>query len=230
MNKKNDRKYYRFDMDLKLMNILASVLYIIFFIYIYANTYFATFEFTYLALLGLFLYFALHEICHGIGYALYAKNKKNIKFGVVMEKGVFYAMCQEEISREGIIVSLIFPIIILTIIPLPFAIYYKSSIILFYSITNLIGAIGDILLIKLVLELPKDITYIDYDNNIGAYFLCNEDISEFKSLGLKCAESKKHEEKLINKGISSLYISDFSKKFFLILGAIIILLFIANMI
>lgn len=224
------RNYYRFDMDLKLMNALASILYIIFFIYLFSNTYFDTFDFSFLALIILFLYFALHEICHGIGYALYTKNKKNIKFGAILEKGVFYAMCQEEISKKGIIVSLIFPIIILTIIPLPFALYFKNSLVFFLAITNLIGAIGDIFLIKLVLKLPNDITYIDYDNNIGAYFICNEDISNIKSLGLKCAETNKHEEKLINQDIKSIYISDLSKKIFIIFGVILILLFIINMI
>lgn len=232
MTKKKEqlRKYYRFDMDLKLMNILASILYVIFFIYLYSNTYYDIFDFNFLALLSLFLMFALHEICHGIGYALYAKNKKNIKFGAVLEKGVFYAMCQEEISKQGIIVSLLFPILILTLIPLPFALYFKSSLILFLAITNLIGAIGDILLIKLVLKLPKNITYIDYDNNIGAYFLCNEDISNIKSLGLKCAENNIHDEKLINKDIKSIYISKASKKYFIIFGAILILLLVINMI
>ncbi|MDE6141484.1 MAG: DUF3267 domain-containing protein, partial [Bacilli bacterium] len=164
------KNYYRFDMDLKTMNILASILYIIFFVYLFGNTYFSQFEFSLLAIILMLAYFALHEICHGIGYALFAKDKKNIKFGAILEKGVFYAMCQEEISKTAIIVSLIFPILILTIIPLPFAYLYKNSLVLFLAMTNLIGAIGDIFLIKLVLKLPKNITYIDYDNNIGAYF------------------------------------------------------------
>ncbi len=231
MNKKQkQRKYYRFDMDLKLMNILASLLYIILFIFIFANNYFDTLDFSFIAIMGLFLYFAFHEICHGIGYALFAKNKRNIKFGIVMEKGVFYAMCQEEISKKGIIVSLLFPILILTLIPLPLAFYYKNSLILFYALTNFVGAIGDILLTVLVLKLPKDITYIDFDNNIGAYFLCDSDISNVKSLGLKCAKSDTYEEKLIDKSIPYLYISSPSKKIFAILGVLLILLFILNMI
>ncbi len=228
--KQNIKKYYRFDMDIKLMNILASILYVLFFIYLFGNTYFSTFDFSLVAIILMFLYFALHEICHGIGYALFAKNKKNIKFGAILEKGVFYAMCQEEISKKAIIVSLLFPILILTLIPIPFAIIFKNSLLLFLSITNLIGAIGDILLIKLVLKLPKNITYIDYDNNIGAYFLCDEDISNVKSLGLNCHETKIHDENLINKDIKTIYISEPSKKFFIIMGVILILLFIINMI
>lgn len=228
--KEQPKKYYRFDMDLKLMNILASILYIIFFIYLFGNTYFSTFDFSLLVIVLMFLYFALHEICHGIGYAIFAKNKKNIKFGAILEKGVFYAMCQEEISRTAIIVSLLFPILILTLIPLPFAFIYKNSLILFLSITNLIGAIGDLLLIKLVLKLPKSISYIDYDNNIGAYFLCDEDISNVKSLGLKCHETKTHDEKLINKEIKTIYVSKSSKYFFIIIGAILILFLFINMI
>lgn len=232
MAKKNNKKknYYRFDMDIKLMNILASIFYIAFFIYIFSNSYFNTFEFDFLALMGLFVYFGLHELCHGLGYALFAKDKKNIKFGAILEKGVFYAMCQEEINKKGIIVSLIFPILILTLIPLPFALYLKSSVLLFYAITNLIGAIGDILMIILIFKLPKDITYIDFDNNIGAYFICDEDISSITSLGLKCAKTDSYEEKLIDKSIPRIYISPSSKKYFIIFAVLIILLFIINMI
>lgn len=230
MKKKITKKYYRFDMDLNIMNIIASILYILFFIYLFGNKYFSTFNFTILTIIFLLLYFALHEICHGIGYAIFAKDKKNIKFGAILEKGVFYAMCQEEISRAGIIVSLIFPILILTLIPLPFALYYKNSLILFLSITNLIGAIGDILLINLVIKLPRSITYIDYDNNIGAYFICDEDISNIKSLGLKCNDSNNHDLSLINKDIKTIYISKTSQKIFIIICVILIILFIINMI
>lgn len=229
-NKKNIKKYYRFDMNIKTMNILASIFYVIFFIYLFANTYFSEFEFDFIALLGLFVYFGLHEICHGIGYALFAKDKKNIKFGVIMEKGVFYAMCQEEISRVGILVSLMFPIIILTILPLPFAFIYKNSIVLFFTITNLIGAIGDMLLAVLVLKLPKNITYIDFDNNIGAYFICDKDISNISSLGLKCEKSGEYDDKLIDTSIPYIYVSSSSKKFFIVFVIILILLLLINMI
>lgn len=238
MSKKNNKKknYYRFDMDMKVMNILASILYIAFYIYVFAssyifsNSYFNTFEFDFLGLMGLFVYLVLHELCHGLGYALFAKDKKNIKFGAILEKGVFYAMCQEEINKKEIIVSLIFPVLILTLIPLPFALYLKSSVLLFYAITNLIGAIGDIFMIILIFKLPKDITYIDFDNNIGAYFICDEDISSITSFGLNCAKTDTYDEKLIDKSIPRVYISPSSKKYFLIFAILIILLFIINMI
>lgn len=175
---------------------------------------------------GMILYFGLHEIFHGIGYSIFANNKKKIKYGVMLEKGVLYAMCQEEISKKGIIISLLFPIIFLTIIPIIVGGIFSLKFLLIYAIINLIGAIGDITMLLLILKFPSDVTYIDYDNVIGAYFLSKEDLSKYKSIGMKYIESGIHSEKLINENIQFIYISKISWIILFILGIFLILSFI----
>lgn len=221
------KKYYRFDLNAKTLNILASILYIIFFIWLF-NRY--DFSIDFIILLIFIIYLSIHEICHGLGFSLFAKNKKNIKYGVVAEKGIFYALCQEEINRTGILISLMFPILILTVIPLIINIFINNPTILFLAMSNLIGAIGDIFLIILVLKLPKDITYIDFDNNIGAYFICDKDISKVKSFGLKCEDCGNYDKSLIDKSIPFIYISSPSKKFFVFFFILLIVLLIIYMI
>ncbi len=224
------KKYYKFELSMTLMNILCIVLFIFAFV-LFAfldmniNT-LLPFNSAFFFWIILIFYLFLHEVFHGIGFSLFVKDKKHIKFGIMLEKGVFYAMCQEEISKTGSLVSLLFPLIFLTILPILIWIVVPLDILFVLAIFNLIGAIGDISLCLLVLKLPKDIQYIDYDNVVGAYFLSNQDLSQIKSIGLKCSEVGNHEESLINRSIPFAYISKPSK----IVGIIFILIILLNII
>lgn len=205
-------KYYKFEINMKLLNILAIVIFIL--VYIIAmiinpnvlNIINEDYNFVYVYL-GMFGYFFAHELLHGIGYSLFVKNKKNIKYGIKLEQGVFYAMCQEEISKLGIIISLLMPTIFLTFFSLPIGIVFDLPIIILYAIINLIGAVGDIVLLLLVIKLPKNIKYIDYDNTIGAYFLSDTDLSNIKSFGISCTQTGEHNLELIDSNHKLIYIS-----------------------
>lgn len=205
------KKYYKFELNMILMNILVIVIYIG--IYILCGVFnpsllnLGTNTDAALFFLGMIGYFILHEIVHGIGYSIFAKDKKNIKFGIMLERGVLYAMCQEEISRKGIIVSLLLPIFVLTFFTGIIGTIFHLNFLINYSILNLVGAIGDITMFIFLLRLPKDITYIDYDNVIGAYFISDEDLSKYSSKSMKFIESGKHNKSLINKELKRIYIS-----------------------
>ena len=153
------KKYYKFDLDLIIANIFAIVLLIIGMIFYFITFKKGTFNDKYfgIELLLLLSYFALHEIFHGIGYSLFAKDKKNLKYGAALEKGVFYAMCQEEISKTAIIISLLFPLIFLTLVTGIIAIVFKIPYLLLLSIINFSGAAGDIIVLFFIPKLPKDI-------------------------------------------------------------------------
>ncbi len=224
------KKYYKFQLNMKVMNVLCIVLFILAFFL------FALLDIQINAILPnnssfffwiiLIFYLFLHEIFHGIGFSLFSKYKKNIKFGVMLEKGVFYAMCQEKISKVGSLVSLVFPLFFLTILPLFVWIIVPIDLFFVLAIFNLIGAIGDISLCLLVLKLPKGIQYIDYDNAVGAYFLSDEDLSKITSIGLRCTEVGVDNESLVNQNIPMIYISKPSK----ILGIVLILVVLINII
>lgn len=189
-----EEKYYKYELDVKKMNVIILIAFIPFTILmcVFPIFFSTAFDRFYLTFAGLLIVFALHEVLHGIGYSFFAKDKKKIKYGVALEKGVLYAMCQDMISKKGIIVSLILPLIVLTFILGIVGIIIKSSLLIFLAVINLLGAIGDIMMIILTLKLPKDIKYIDYNADIGAYFISKEDISKINTFGLKCIESGTH--------------------------------------
>ena len=89
------KKYYKFDLDVVVANVVAIVVLGILMVLYLMYKKSGTFYYGGIGIIVMFLYFALHEIFHGIGYSLYVKNKMNIKYGAVLEKGVFYAMCQK---------------------------------------------------------------------------------------------------------------------------------------
>ena len=221
------KKYYKFDLDIVVANIVAIVILVLSFLLYLLLRKEGNLFFPGIGIVIMLLYFILHEIFHGIGYSLFAKNKKNIKYGAILEKSVFYAMCQEPINKKAIIVSLLFPLIFLTIITGIIGIIFKIDGLIILSILNLSGASGDILMLFLIFKLPDDIKYIDYDNNIGCYFVSKHDLSKYKSFGVKFIESKEHKDSLINKKIPRIYISKSSKPVlvFLVILSIILIIF-----
>ncbi len=220
------KKYYKFELDMIIANILALVLMIgVFLLYVF---YKKTLEIDYngFYLLIMLFYFALHEIFHGLGYLIFVKNKKNIKYGCVLEKGVFYAMCQEKISKDAILISLMFPLVFLTGIAGLIGLIFNIDILCLLAIINLAGAAGDLLMFFFILKLPKDIKYIDYDNVIGCYFVSDKDLSKYKGFGIKYTESGEDKKELINTSIPKIYISKQSLPVLIVLVILTIVLLI----
>lgn len=194
------RKYYKYELNMVVMNILSVVLFIVPIILIASSGYIIELEvINGLWFIGMLLYLMVHELFHGIGYSLFATDIKNIKYGIALEKGVLYAMCQERINKVGILVSLLFPLIFLTIIPLPIALYYHIDWLLMYAIINLGGAVGDIMMSLLIITAPNDIEYIDYNNDIGAYLISKHDLTKHKMIGFKVTETGEASKKKVDK-------------------------------
>ena len=221
-------KYYKFTLNMVLMNVLSIVLFIAAGVLVFACGYEFNFKFTnpgmpMLISFGCFGYLFLHEICHGIGYTIFAKNKKNIKYGIALEKGVLYAMCQEELSKTGIIVSLLFPLFFLTVVTLPIGIIFHIDILVLYSIINFGGAIGDMVMTIFMFKCPSDVKYIDYDNTIGAYLISKHDLSKIKSCSMKFEESGNPKDMKVNDKIKFFTITKGSIIFFVVYGIITLL-------
>ena len=205
------KNYYKFELNVTLLSILSIVLLIglVMLDALLVGDRVISFNddsFTWI-LFAYFGYIVLHEICHGIGFTLFVKNKKNVKYGAALEKGVFYAMCQERISKKGIIISLIFPIIFLTLIPYPIALIMEWPLLEVLALANLASAVGDLALLGLAVKLPGDVQYIDYDSVIGAYFVSEKDLSKYKALCCKYVETGEDSDDLINKNIKFITIT-----------------------
>ncbi len=205
------KKYYKFELNVTILSILSIVILIGLIMLdglLMGDRVISFDDNTFIILiLAYFAYVAIHEIFHGIGFSLFVKDKKNVKYGAALEKGVFYAMCQERISKKGIIVSLLFPIIFLTLIPYPIAIICNWPLLEILALCNLAAAVGDLALLGLVVKLPKNIQYIDYDNVIGAYFVSEDDLSKYKALCCKFKECGEDSDDLINKNIKFITVS-----------------------
>ncbi len=218
------KKYYKYEMNMTIMNILAIVLIVIPFLLLNIlglKVYEINFKgFFFLGLVG---YFILHELLHGLGFFIYAKDKKNIKFGIALEKGVLYTVCQEKISKKQVLVSLLAPTFFLTILTFPLGLLLKFPVLIVYSLLNFSGAIGDILMSYLILKAPKDVEYIDYNSDIGCYLLSQKDLSNYKSFGFFQTETGKESQKQVDKTIKRIYISKIS---YIILGVLIAISFL----
>ena len=208
------KKYYKFEIGVTGLSILSIVFIVVLFILhfgfvnnapmVESDKYFG------IALIAYFFYLAIHEVFHGIGFSLFAKDKKSIKYGAALEKGVFYAMCQERISKKAIIISLLFPLIFLTFVTYPIAIIFNLQWLAVLSLLNFAGAVGDLALFGLIIKLPKDIQYIDYDNVIGAYLISENDLSKYKAPFCKYIECGEDSDELINKNIKFITITKVS--------------------
>ncbi len=214
------KKYYKYELNMLIANILSIVMFIVPIIIL------AILKFDFyssnsgLFLLELILYFIIHELLHGLGFLIFAKNKKNIKFGITLEKGVLFAACQEKINKKAALISIALPLVVLTFITFPIGILFKLPNLVSLSILNFGGAIGDILMFILILRAPSDVEYIDYNTDIGCYLISENNLENYTSFGFKLTEHGKESDKRIDESIKRLYVSKTSA---IILGVLIII-------
>lgn len=202
------KKYYKYELNILLANILSLVMLIIPIIVLSILKFdFYSGSSTGIMLIEIILYFIIHEICHGIGFLIFAKDKKNIKFGAALEKGVLYAACQEKINKKAALISIFLPLIILSFITFPIGYIFNLPDLVLLSIMNFGGAIGDILMGILILNAPSDVSYIDYNTDIGCYLVSESDLESYNSFGFKLIEWGKESEKSVDTTIKRLYVS-----------------------
>ena len=188
------KEYYIFKINLKILNIIANLLFIFLFIlllilfpnivkgfYKYSeNLSFCLFIFPIMI-----LYFGLHEIFHAIGYLLYGAKLKKLTFGIELEKGVFYCLCKLDISKRNILNSVMFPLFYLGIVTLIIGIIFKLPLLSMLSILNISGATADIMYFIFISKLPKDIKFSELDDGTSFAILSDTDVSKFKHFGLE---------------------------------------------
>ena len=221
-------KYYKFELSMLWANIISLVLFVLGIICF--NVTYGEYDYPNMIILMLtfIIYLTMHEIIHGLAFSYFCKNKYNVKYGAMLEKGVFYAMCQERINKKATIISLLAPTIVLTVIALIPAFIFRIDLLGLLAIFNLAGAAGDLLMTLFVLRLPNDIKYIDYDSVIGFYLISKHDLSKYKSFYMKYKESGKDSDKLINNSIKTLTITKTSWIIIVVLAIITFLFYLIN--
>ena len=179
-------KYYRYSMDMKKLNIFCVIIMIFVFIIIGCLGIFSYLDFRCLILY--FFWMFLHEFIHGIGFYVSGAKHKNIVYGANLEKGIFYCMCKEKISKKGIMTSLLFPFVFIGIITLVIGFIINSPVLIILSLLNIAGCAGDIAMIVSFIKLP-DFSYLDLDDCTGFVLVSKSDLSKYKLFGMDLIES-----------------------------------------
>lgn len=231
MSRENEVKYYTYQLDMTILNILAIVLFIliggIVFLIERHDNYVLKMPVT-IFFIWMFLWLIIHELLHEIGFAIFKEvQKENITFGMFLEKGVFYCMCKQNIGKKVILTSLLFPIMIIGVITLIIGMIWNHYELVFLSILNIVSSIGDIVMIIYFLKCPKDIIYLDLDDCTSFTVLTSCELETMKVPGIVLAGSGIYDKKnMMAKDKRKLVISKGSY----ILLFIIILLIIFNII
>ena len=189
MNKENNISYYTYTLDITILNILSLILFVILssliFIIEYHDNYIITNSSSTIIILML-LWLVIHEILHGIGFAIFKSvTKKNITYGIALEKGILYCMCKQPISKKVIMTSLLFPFTIIGIFTLIIGTSLNSYYLVLLSIINIVSSIGDLTMTFYFLKCPKDITYLDLDDCTSFTVISSTNLENIKVLGIK---------------------------------------------
>ena len=211
---KNNLKYYTYKLDLKVLNILAIILFVIvggIVFYVEKNdNYIMDFDIINF-IINIFLWLIIHELLHGVGFMIFKEVKiKNLTFGMFLEKGIFYVMCKQNIGRRIILTSLCFPVIIIGIITLIIGMCINSFMLVYLSIINIVASIGDIVMIIYFIKAPRDIIYLDLDDPTSFTVVSDKDLSNNKVVGINIHDSGKYDKKMKSKDKRRLIMSKWS--------------------
>lgn len=189
---KDNKKYYIFEMNMTIINILSLILLAICMAasFIIAPKTADLKNINLVILLVFYVgYMFLHELLHSLGYVLNKASFKKIVYGAYLEKGVLYCLCKQNISKRNICISILFPFTFIGVITYVIAIFYNLPTLLYLSILNISGCSGDLIMFFYLLKLNKDIEFTEFDNPIQFAIHSSEDVSKISHFGLNYIES-----------------------------------------
>ena len=210
MNKDNF-KFYTYQLDMGILNILVIILFLVIVIIMgivgYDFSGIVNYNMIILFILLIF-WLMLHEVLHGIGFAIFKEVKlDNIVFGMALEKGVFYCMCKQKISKKVIFTSLLFPLTIIGIVTLLLGLIFNNLLLVYLSIFNIVGSVGDIVMSVYFFKCPSDVIYLDLDDCTSFTVLSKNNLDNIRIPGIKLVSSGVYDSKMKAKDKRKLVIS-----------------------
>lgn len=208
-------KYYTYKMNMLVLNVFSVVLLIFMVILTYllcGNLDFIE-DINLISIVCIILWVFLHEILHSIGFISLGKVRgKNVVFGIELEKGIFYCMCKQEISKINIIISLLFPLVLIGFITYFLGLYFNNNLLILLSVFNISGAVGDIAMLIDIIRMPNDIKYLDLDDTTSFTILSKSDLSKNKYISILDKKGN-YNERIKATDYTKLKISKVSKVF-----------------
>ena len=112
----------------------------------------------------------LHELIHGITWAIFAKKGfKSIKFGVIWKMLTPYCHCKEPLSVKHYMLGAIMPAIVLGFIPAIYGLVFGNFVILIFGAFFTLAAAGDFLIINLIRKENWNSLVQDHPSEVGCY-------------------------------------------------------------
>ncbi len=139
------------------------------------------------------LYFALHELLHGIGYFLGGTKLKNISYGIALERGIFYCMGYQEITKKNILISLQMPFMVIGVITYIIGIIFKLPVLTWLSVFNIMGASMDMAMFAYISRI-KNLHYSESGEPDEFVLISDEDLEKKKSVFFKKKEVKDYKK------------------------------------
>lgn len=113
----------------------------------------------------------LHELIHGLFFALYSKSKfRKISFGIMWKHLAPYCHCEEAIKAKHYGVALLMPTILLGFAPFFIGFIIGNFFAVFVGIMMIMAGMGDFMAFALLLKVPGDTLVIDHPNKVGFYY------------------------------------------------------------
>jgi len=112
----------------------------------------------------------LHELIHGITWAIFAKNGfKSIKFGILWKMLTPYCHCKEPLKIKHYIFGAITPAVILGFLPSILAVILGNFELLLFGILFIMSAGGDFLVINLLWKENSEDIVQDHPSEAGCF-------------------------------------------------------------
>ena len=220
-----EKKYYIFEMNGVILQVISIIILIVMLIltaYL-SDGIFMTNKDLELIFLLIIPYLILHELLHSLAYVINGADFKNITYGAHIEKGILCCLCKQNISKRNILISLLFPFVIIGVITYIIGILINSTVLIWLSILNISGCSADLIMFLDLLKL-KDFEYSEYDNPVAFGLYTSKNLSKAKLFGLKYIGETKALEKNNMKKISISKFSIITFIIFIILGIWLIFL------
>lgn len=220
-----EKKYYVYEMNGVTLQIISVIFLIImlFITFFFFNEIIMTDKDFELIFLLIIPYLILHELLHSLAYVINGAKFKNITYGAHLEKGILCCLCKQNISKRNILISLLFPFVIIGVITYIIGTLTNNIVLIWLSILNISGCSADLIMFFDLLKL-KDFEYSEYDNPMAFGLYTNKDLSKTKLFGLKYIGETKSLEKNNMKKISISKFSIITFIIFIILGIWLIFL------
>jgi len=166
--------------NIKLLKIVGFILFVIVLVALLGLSYLLnrgkiSFDVSWQFFLLLAVLLFIHELLHGVAFALFGRVPfLKIKYGCNIKKVIAYCTCEVPITKNDYFIVAIFPLLVTSIIPAYFAlIMARLDAVLFVALA-FASSIGDIVMAMEILRLPKGSRVLDCPKDAGFYLVEGE--------------------------------------------------------